>query len=470
MAVIFNNKKIIPAPFCSIGKQYARSGDGTPIGSVYAITLTGTLVAWKGSPSGAGLSSFWTLSGNPPDAQDVFNDNDKRLENLLRKQEAMRLLFALEGKTLEIEPLSGTAPIKCNPRVIGLDFTAGKWFDRTDYTITLEADVLFINGTVTDEDSFGQFLSNASEDWQLGVGDEEDVFNLTHSVSAAGKVHYDTNGNLVRPAWKEAREWVQSRLGLDLNRIDASGALNLTNPNYTGFNHVRAENVSEMGGTYEVTETWVITSGTALETYTVNTSQATATDKRTSVTIDGNIAGLDIRDSDFALTTTKYQSASGWFGTIQDELLTRAQTISGFSLNLRPLTKSIGRNTRAGVITYSYAYDNRPSGLVLGALQEVISISDNHHGQIVASIPIIGRAKGPILQDIGTVTERRRTLSINVTMPSSGNLTFNNPPDVSGVISLVTPTATQTFKTRDTANWNWQQGSYTRSIEWLFQN
>ncbi len=467
MPIIFDGKKIIPSPFVNINKSYATAGDGTKIGTVYSLILTGSLVAWKGSPSGNLLSSFWTLPGNPPDQGGILNDSDARLESLLRKEEGMRRLFALEGKTLEIEPLNGSAPIKCNPRVLSIDFAQGVWFDRVDYTINMEADQLFIFGTTNDEDAFSQFLTSASEDWQLEFGELDNFYNLTHNVNAVGKVHYDSNGILVRPAWEEAREWVQDRLGLDLIRIDASGSFNLFNTALTGYNHVRAESVNELGGSYGVSESWVIASGAVIEDFNVNLEQATNDNRRNTVTIEGSIKGLDTRDASFNVTNTKYQSASGHFASITGNLFSRAQTISGFTLNVTPVNKSIGRNTNTGIITYSTTYDDRPSNIISDALTEDISVTDNFNGQVIAAIPIIGRAKGPILQDIGTVTARTRSLNISVSV--SGVQSFGSVPNVSGIISLVEPTTTQVFKTSDTANWNWKEGRYTRNVGWIFQ-
>ena len=46
---------LIPAPFVQINKEYDRTGDGAVIGVRYGITLTGTLVAHRGTPDYSGL-------------------------------------------------------------------------------------------------------------------------------------------------------------------------------------------------------------------------------------------------------------------------------------------------------------------------------------------------------------------------------------------------------------------------------
>ena len=176
---------------------------------------------------------------------------------------------------------------------------------------------------------------------------------------------------------------------------------------------------------------------------------------------------MENRDTNFNVVSTKYQAASGHFASVASIFLTRAQDISGFTLNAQPVSKSIGRNTTTGVITYSNTYNDRPSNILSGVLTEDVSVTDNFNGQVVAAIPIIGRSKGPILQDIGTVTPRTRDLSIAVTV--SGVQSFGSAPNVSGIISLVEPTNPEVFKTSDSANWNWKQGRYTRNVSWIFQ-
>jgi len=75
--VIYFGQAIIPGPLIQITKNYIKSGDGTNLGVNYGVILTGTLLPFRGSPSGSSVSpadAFWTLSGDPPD--ESFADND----------------------------------------------------------------------------------------------------------------------------------------------------------------------------------------------------------------------------------------------------------------------------------------------------------------------------------------------------------------------------------------------------------
>ncbi|MHA2388026.1 MAG: hypothetical protein ACXACW_04810, partial [Candidatus Hodarchaeales archaeon] len=86
-------------------------------------------------------------------------------------------------------------------------------------------------------------------------------------------------------------------------------------------------------------------------------------------------------------------------------------------LNNNPLSTSFGYNNTAGTIIYSYSYDNRPYNCVSNARLENITFSENNPQDVFASLTVLGRAAGPLLQDIGTVGQRTREISIEAVLP-----------------------------------------------------
>jgi hypothetical protein len=373
-------------------------------------------------------------------------------------------------------PWDGTTPIKCNPRVASIDFEAGIWHDRCEYTITLNADDIIGYINPSGEDLFSQYIKSAEENWSLEFNDQAEnldlhqTFRLTHTLSAQGVRHFNVSAGLTMPAWQQARNWVSPRLGIDTDRILASGSMNL--PAFMqGFNHVRSESVDEMGGIYGVIESWLIASGDALEEFTVETRSGTE-DGLTHVSVNGTVTGLETRNSNFQVTKTKFTAASGTFTNVQNALLSRAQVYSNTSLNALPISQAIGRNPLNGVITYNVDYDTRPSTNIAGAKSEVISVTENNQGDVFAAIPVLGRTLGPVLQDIGTKTARQRSLSIEAVMtPVAGISTgvLLGFPDSSAIVSAVRPTTTQVFKESDQENWSATTGRYSRNITWTYE-
>lgn len=482
---MYDSKRLIPAPFVSIEKQYTKTNDGTIIGKIFQITIIGTLVAYMGSPSSTGT---WHTSGGYPDDEAI--DSNSRLAALLRKQEALRELFSNEGLQFEVQSLDGSQPMKCNPRQISISIPDGQWFDRCEYTITMECDELYPE----QEDDFSYYISDANESWQLETNEDQPegigkprTYRLTHNVSAVGKRFYDDTGSLVKPAWQQARDFVLARLGFDSTIALSSGVNNLPSY-YGGYNHVRSQDIDELGGGFSVSETWILSSGTALEDFTVETN-SNINETNVGVTIQGLITGLEERNASLSLTTSKYDNALTKFTQASGLALTRAQSYSGYTLNITPTVSTIGRNPIAGTIQYSFQYDDRPSSIISGAKSEVIAINDSFGGESFASIFVLGRANGPVLQDLGTKPAATRSLNIECVMPrpSFGSFTtseirtaLNNNPRLSAassgtffkIIEAANPQNngyTTVFESPTQENWEPLNGRYSYNKTWTYE-
>lgn len=490
--VSYDSKKIIPAPFVNFTKTYQTTGDGEKVGSNFAISLQGTIVSFKGSPSSSG--TWWTVSDYPPDET---ISNDASLAALIRKEEAIRELFSVDGRSLEVQAADGSQPMKCNPRVTNINFAAGNWYNRVQYSVDLEADVVYVNGTALGEDSFTEYISTGSESWSFETDDARAenadlprTYRLTHSVSAQGKRFFNDAGNLQKPAWQWAKDWVTPKLGFNTS-IALSSGINKLPSFYQGYNHVRNENTDERGGSYSVTETWIMSSGNALEDFTISTRDAVAGGNIT-VSIEGNIVGLETRDSDFFVTSTKYNNANTKFTAIQSLLHTRAQTYSSVTLNSSPTNTTIGRNPVNGTISYSYEYDDRPSNLITNSKSEVISVQDSFNVDVFAAIGVLGRSAGPVLQNINTKQPTTRSLSMEIIFPAASGsatnrLVTSHPrnvaavnSDINDVISAVEPVgagllnnagtaASTSYIGSQTENWDGNTGRYSRQISWTWE-
>lgn len=483
---IYNNKRIIPAPLITINKNYSRV-NGTKVGSLFNINIAGVVVAYKGSPSSSGV--FWTVGGYPTDE---IITSDSRLGAMFRKQEALRELFSTDGYTLEFQSADGTAPIKCNPRWGQLTFQEGIWHDLCNYSIEAECDVLYINGEEVGEDEFTEYISEAGESWQIETDERAEglglpnTFRLTHTVNAVGKNFYDETGTLVKPSWQQARDYVLPRLGIDSAVLTSSGVP--IKGYHSGYNHVRGENLDEVNGSYSVTETWLLASGTALEEFTINTRKSIDS-ALTEVNIEGNIVGLEERNSSMDITTNKYDNAVTKWTEVSGLLYTRAQSYSGISLlNIVPQNYTLARNPVTGTINYSYAFDTRKSNCVNGALSEIVSVTNSWDVDVFAAIPVIGRTAGPVLQAINTKQAKTRGLNIDLVMESPESdgcgesnwrtlLITNNPrltasTNIQAIVDAVNPSnngATKTFLSKQDETWNPRTGQYTYNAEWTYE-
>lgn len=470
MPVIYDSKKIIPAPFVSITKSYEESEDGRIIGKTYHLEVKGKFVAWMGSPNAAG--TFWDQSGYPPD--DTLTETTL-LKSILRKQDAIRKLFANQGRVFEIQPLDGSAAMKCNPRVLRVEVPEGNWASNpVDYTVVLEASSLTINGEEDDADIENYKVSKASDEWNIEILDEKlNTYRLTHTASAVGKRFFEPDGSEPTVPWEHAKEYVLSKIGLGLksSRMVAPDVLDASS--LQAFNYFRGQSLNELTGAFNVTETWVCydPQGGAPAYDEFQVSTRTSVEGRTSVTVSGLITGLaKFNNTTRAVISSRWTNANTKWNSIKSSLATRAQNTSGVTLNPIVLSTEVGSNEVGGTISYNYEYDNRPTASISGAISEHIVQDDDNAADVFAKLPVMQQPIGPVMQDIGSKTEKRRTISITAQMPAKTISSSPTRPDTAAVLLDYIPTGTNSpvFVGRDQERWDPYTGQYTRTTTWEY--
>ncbi len=416
MSVRYGPNSIEPGPIVRLEKQIETGGEGTKLGATYTGAITGTLVAFKGSPQGGTLSGpdwggpfnrFWQTSGYA-DVESV--PADSRVASIHNKQEALRALFAVDGQWLEWQARSGAPPLKCQPRIKRIVFDEGVWFDRCDYTIEIEADFLYVNGNPeVDTPYHDELISTASESWQMEDGDVAKTFRLTHTASAAGKRKFDNLGNQVGLPWQIAKEFIQNRLELGYDGISAFSPINgrtiagssflndgsaIDLSTFDAYNFVRSENVDELAGTYSVNETWTLavpSSGT--DVYTVGVRKfSTEPNTTTSVVIQGTIKGFYTRLNDY---DTRNANAEYVWSQLQGaNLFSRANSYvsNGISLNNQATVGTLDFNPNEGTINYSYEFSDRLSNG--DAFEEYVISKTSSINDYKYSIEIQGKVTG----------------------------------------------------------------------------
>lgn len=209
----------------------------------------------------------------------------------------------------------------------------------------------------------------------------------------------------------------------------------------------------------------------------------------TTISINGTVFGLGIETS--TKSQVRFANASGaYFGTIEGLLYDRAAQLipSDACIGDTPTNQTLGASPLAGTISYSATYESRFKTSNSDILSEQIEISINRQSDVVAVIPIPGKADGPILQSQETVTGREKSLSISYTMKAGGdacdNAVINSNTLIHTALAesdiLVDNTPSQNsrgekpdsssrvFKTSDTYTFNRQTNVFTRSVTWQY--
>jgi hypothetical protein len=147
-------------------------------------------------------------------------------------------------------------------------------------------------------------------------------------------------------------------------------------------------------------------------------------------------------------------------------------------LSPEPISKSVAYNTNEGTIGYNLSYSNRPVNCYSGALSETISISRSFATDVHSSLVILGRANGPIMQDIGTKTASTTECSIEaVVVPQTGytctgNFWVGSPTGfyqelIDDVASGISGTYETYFLTASNVNWDPRTGRLGRTASWI---
>lgn len=398
--VLYDSKAIIPAPLVTVDKVYRSTAGGSKYSTEYAISLTGTLLPFRGSPSGVFSSdnpsaAFWTLSGTPPD--ESYGTNDIAFTRIERKQEALRWLFSTDGKVLEWYG-GALAPSKCRPRIVSISFIDGQWVDRCEYRIDLVADSM--TGVVSDEDDFAASgLQEISDEWQFNElrGHDAKVYEISHLVSAKGIRTFDEVTGSATEAYKHAKQWCDARI---TGRPDgdfvtyATGFTAWVNGGYT-----KNTVIAEADGSYAITETWTIRqAGPGALAATYIEQSFTLTNNVEDNTIDlsyaGTIYGLyDGRHIGNASAVATAKAAVPDDDTARLAVIDAMGAFLGdYAVPVSPSQKNITVNEKDGVVTFSYDWNAGDSETYSQNNEATISY-DNGSGNytLVLNVDITGK-------------------------------------------------------------------------------
>lgn len=487
-----------PRPLLNISSTPLKTPDGSGYGIMHDIALEGTLI----------------LTGL---------ELDSGILGVFDKIEILKDALDHDGKLLKID-CNGTSFISGYPTIESYNFNnaSDNYTLRADYSINFKmpTTVLGSGNDVFNSSLFPPFIESCTENWDVEFADERMPFQwtlldgtvenfgyklaVTHTVDVKARITY--TGHLAQnTVWEDAKTYASGRLGYNSDFVNLSGILNLPDydmyTNLNVYNNYRRVSTNKSDGSIQVTETFIVTpSGAttlpnnAIETFDINCNQS---EGNVTVSINGEIEGLCVlsyeggANLDFENVYDKFSAASGYFALVKDRMFDRARTaysgvqdVSCYNSPLNPIvkTRTVGMNPINGTISYSYEYDTSVSYLAGSCIKsQNITIDDALENDVFASQVVLGRATGPILQDIGTITARTRTLNIElVTTPPTGFDTVDAiyapipTGEVQNMIDVISgdlsANYSQVFVSQSSQSWNFTTGRYTRTIGFTYNN
>ncbi len=492
-----------PKPLFNISVAPIKTPDGIGYGKDYTISLEGDLLN-TGNQIDSGIVSLFNKINNLNDAL---------------SQDGRLLLISCDTTPI----LSGYPTIES----LNIERQADNYTRHAKYTADFKLPTLIAGPSGDKFNGSGYnippFIESCNETWDIEFQDERLPFSwtlnsgnitekfgykiaVTHNIDVKARIGY-TGIEVYNDVWKDAKDYAETKLGFDNEIFTLSGILSLPGTTYftkyDTFNNYRQVSIDKSNGNIKITETFIVTpSGqnslpnNAIETFEISTSQ---NEGILTVGIQGEIEGLSKisytgygSNNGYYVTSSKFAAASGYFNKIKSRMYNRANTIYKASVDecfsKRPLSKiikqrTIGFNPIQGRISYDYQFDNTPTACITGncILSQSITIDDTYPHDVYASQTILGRAAGPILQDIGTITNANRGVNIEiVTLPPTGCGTLAEiyKPVPTGQIEAFIAAISgdlmnnysQVFVDSSSQSWNFTVGRYTRSISFAYTN
>jgi hypothetical protein len=278
--------------------------------------------------NGTLLPEMPSLSGVSSDATCI--------ELLDRKSDQLRSALSEDRGNLLLVDSSGYTIMSVYPRVVSVDFDNSQMTVRRDYNIVFEYE-----SNLTD----GRRVRDYSENWSFNY-QEDDTVAVSHNVSAVGISNVPAGTG----ALANAKYFVLQRA----NTLKRDRASFQTNPfvssiidvdSLTEFNHTRSENVNESAGSYDISESWILASGSFKDDRTVATDyQLDSEDNLVStVTVNGTVVGYG--DTTFE----RFTNAQAGFNNFVIPQI-------GFTSVSGVISKNVTDNRFAGTVNYSITF------------------------------------------------------------------------------------------------------------------
>ena len=433
-------------------------------------------------------------------------DEVKNLSNTFKCGSCQTFQVACDGNNVFNAPAK-VINLNINPRNDG-----DLYVNTAAYTIELE--MVSMTGDVYDNQPNG--ISSISETWDFSIKDERvggllntaGIFNNTGiaiSIATAWDVSHNVtvtapfqckDGSSDIIGWEQAAAYIINQY-TTANPDRGIANLFLIPSNTRFYNHFRNVSKNVTDGTITMNESWVGSNGIALEDFDV-TIDTSLDNYLKTVTVNGSIQGL-VPDMTYSQLpegsvngSMKLENALVYWANIRADLFSRASTVYDGNYNARnsfgdanfflrslnpvPITESVGYNSTAGTVTYSFSYDDRPSNFYALARAENISVVENNPNDIFASLTVLGRPGGPLFQDGATIGPRTREISIEAVLPvdtltsvrASGALVAPSVYDayVADYENYLTATFDQVFTNSAAKNWNPKDGRFTFNKSW----
>lgn len=441
-----------PFPTYSVTSEPIRK-DSINLGIKYNVTVTGTLILSSGSALATTVQSVVAATGE---------------------------IGTLTIGGNNTGTLTFTDCIMVSSEAAQQDDTS-RGTQNQDYTLSFEAyNLAGAANSATNLTDFSESWETTLDDGTYsdggGVTSPQTMFTITQTLSATGRAGGLSGPYQGKSGYIAAKDWVEDRVALnpiltpplDLNETPI--ALQLP-AQYTAYNRTKQVTQDIAEGTYSVTVTWQASKSAATSTieFTLDNDQtAEAQTVRVSVTING-LSSFDLNGG----TINKYDNAKLFYASIEGQINGWAASFYQLNGNSKPLnlvSASRTDNRTDGVITIERTFDDKDLTAFPGASSVSLNITyTNEDGgnNIVAILPVIAKTNGPIIQNMQTTGERKRSIALDVTM-NQANRISKPTSQAFTYIAQYEPNVSPLYRENMTETWNPVNGAYTLNLDYVW--
>ena len=510
----YGEKRLMPAPLLSIQQERFVGNTVSPdalIGVNWVVTLNGTIV-----PTGTG--------------GETFTDSTSGVLSVFREKNEIFKAFGTQKQTFVAE-VSGACTgymISGQPIVRGMSMDDST--DNFTQTATYSIELAFPNTTAGFDDivsgaygleSIGTTYSSTYDKLPFaygGVG-QGGVETLTRTVNAKGLTD---NALLNAAAYValNAQGCPGSASGIGFGayidhgqvfqREDGSGKDRVpegffaTGSDIECFLSNRSQDWDEVQGTFSQTDTFTrLSTGIGFncsgykvrDEFNWDLSYDWSAGGQNTLTVNGTVQGFASFEPSGLLSgvsTSAIDSAEGYLDISQDVRLDYIKSKASGRAYIHPpisyrlMGENFNINVSEGTISYTYNYLT-DAPLNTGVLSETINVTRANPSEVYAEHQVLGRALGPVLQNIGTQTSYTEELSIEaVVSPTSGNSgvaleedgtyePFLGSPNYDAIVESHKSSISERFssnisifKTSDSESFDVKTGRYTRNIGYIY--
>lgn len=368
--MFYGDYEFVPVPIFTWATEMLRDGKGDALILRHTLDFTGDL---------------------------LYTVGDGSVATMIAKKEALEHALASGSKMFVISKDGAAVISGVYPVVTNFNANEGVWVDRINYTFNLSYD----------ENFYGSGIASYTETWDFEEAPDRHTATAKHNVSAVGS---NTAAPGVNNAFTNAKTFVLAQKSW--KRVLASTpAFVQASGTYGAYEESRAESCDPQAGSYSISESYTLCSGSYIHTHSATLSIDDASVGTLSV--EGTIQGLGRGEQAFTRAKTGYTSlkshfpayASGYYSELGGEGTIYTSNYTSFSVTRNPFN---------GTVQYNYSYSDSPAENLPSGIQDfTLTVADKKPVRLYASFAIMERALGNVVQDIGTSTEGQFTISGN---------------------------------------------------------